>query len=119
VGVGELPAPPPVALGAGVVEASLLLLLLLSLLLPLAEGVAAGVEGAGGSDVGSFDGGGLLVLEGSDGDSVDDAGGGAGDDEAGGGVDEAGGGADDEGGATDGVEAPVPSASCLLPWWMY
>jgi hypothetical protein len=38
---------------------------------------------------------------------------------AGGAADEAGGAADDVAGAADADEAPVPSASCLLPWWMY
>lgn len=117
VAVGELaaPPPPPVRLvPAAVVEASLLLLLLP----PSEVGAAAVVEGAGASDVGSFDGGGLLVVEGS-GSGVADVAGGAADDVAGGAADEAGGAADDGAGVADGDEPPVPSASCLFPWWRY
>lgn len=70
VGVAELPAlpPPPVALvpSAVVRVLSLLLLLLLLLLLPPSVvGVAAGVEAGGASDVGSSEGAGLFVVEGS------------------------------------------------------
>jgi len=119
VAVGELaapPPPPPVRLvPAAVVEASLLLLLLLLLLLPPSEvGAAAVVEGAGASDVGLSDGGGLLVVEGS-GSGVADVAGGAADDVAGGAAEDAGGAAEDGAGVADGDEPPVPSASCLLP----
>jgi len=121
VAVGELaaPPPPPVRLvPAAVVEASLLLLLLLLLLPPSEVGAAAVVEGAGASDVGSLDGGGLLVVEGS-GSGVADVAGGAADDVAGGAAEDAGGAAEDGAGVADGDEPPVPSASCLLPWWRY
>jgi len=116
VAVGELAAPPPPPVRhvpAAVVEASLLLLLLL-LLPPSEVGAAAVVEGAGASDVGSLDGGGLLVVEGS-GSGVADVAGGAADDVAGGAAEDAGGAAEDGAGVADGDEPPVPSASCLLP----
>lgn len=60
---------------------------------------------------------GLLAVVGSGSGVADVAGGG---DDAGGASEVSGAGAADEGaGAADGVEAPVPSASCRLPWCRY
>jgi hypothetical protein len=104
--VGAVDAPALVSCAADV--GSSLLLFPLSLV-----GAAAVLEGAAASDVGSSVGFGSSEDVGS---GVADATGG--DDDAG--ASELGVAAADSVGAADaGVDTPVPSASCLLPWWMY
>jgi hypothetical protein len=119
VGVVDAPPPPAAALEPSADDAGSLLLLLL---FPPSElGAAAEVVGAGASDEGAgllagVLAGGLSLLLGS---GVAELAGGAADD-AGGACELAGGAAEEGVGVADGgVDAPVPSASCLLPWWRY
>ena len=115
VGVVDAPPPPAAAVEPSADDAG-------SLFPPSEVGAAAEVVGTGASEEGAgllagVLAGALSLLLGSG--VAELAGGGAADD-AGGACELAGGAAEEGVGvAAVGVDAPVPSASCLLPWWRY